>query len=277
MIEWFNTPLAFMGSGGNPAPDWFIYSVVLAFGLVVGSFLNVVIYRLPRDESVAWPASRCPQCQRPIRWYENLPVVSYLALRGKCRGCEKKISLQYPVVELLTALLFLFTVIRFGLTPLVIVRDLPLVASLIAVTFIDLEHRIIPDQLSLGGLVWGLATAWLTQDLGLLRAFIGAAAGFGIFYGFSWLYYLYAKRVGLGGGDVKLLAMLGAYVGFSGVLSTILLSSIAGSVIGVGWALINRKRDVMSVAIPYGPFLVFGALYTYYFRDLLWFPFTILT
>jgi leader peptidase (prepilin peptidase)/N-methyltransferase len=256
---------------------------VIALGLIVGSFLNVVIGRLPHGESVVRPGSRCPKCKHAIRWYENIPVVSYLALRGRCRNCKEPISILYPVVELLTGLLFLAAKLRFGLSLELLLRDFPFLAILVAVTFIDLDHRIIPDPLSLGGLAWGLITSLafsLIPGLGLgvstgwITSFVGAAVGFGLFYGLAWGYYKMTGRSGLGGGDIKLLAMLGAYLGVSGVFDTILVSSIFGSLVGLSWAMIQRRRSgesVMLVAIPYGPFLVVGGLYHYFLSDLVWF------
>jgi leader peptidase (prepilin peptidase)/N-methyltransferase len=256
------------------------------FGLLIGSFLNVVIGRLPHGESIVRPGSRCPKCKHELRWYENVPVLSYLVLRGRCRSCKEPISIRYPVVELLTGLLFLAAKIRFGWSLELLLRDFPFIAILIAVTFIDLDLRIIPDPLSLGGLVWGLVTALafgLIPGLGAgtsiswISSLAGAAVGFGLFYGLAWIYYRLTGRSGLGGGDIKLLAMLGAFLGVSGVLDTILVSSVFGSLIGISWALFQRRRggeSVMLVSIPYGPFLVVGGLYHYFLSDLVWFQFT---
>jgi leader peptidase (prepilin peptidase)/N-methyltransferase len=177
-------------------------------------------------------------------------------------------------------------------------RDWPLMAALVAVTFIDLDLRIIPDEISLGGLTWGLVTAFLDPQLGWFGAFFGAALGFVVFYGFAWLYWFLTKRSGLGGGDIKLLAMLGAFVGVSGIFSTILVSSVLGSIFGVASALMDRRKSaakrlqaqgpsdeggveieqqdsVLRTAIPYGPFLVIGAIFFHLLGDAPWFPFTI--
>jgi leader peptidase (prepilin peptidase)/N-methyltransferase len=251
--------------------------VSILMGLVVGSFLNVVISRLPSGESVVRPRSRCPRCRKTIAWHDNIPVLSWLVLRGRCRSCGKPIPVIYPVVELLTAFLFLAATLKFGWSPLLCVRDWPFLALLVAITFIDLRHRIIPDELSLGGLVLGLATSWWSPEPGLLQSAFGAALGFAIFFAFAWGYQALAKRSGLGGGDIKLLAMLGAFLGPMGVVTTIVLSSVIGSVAGLAWAMAARKRDFMSFAIPYGPFLVLGALYYYLLGDILWLPFTIPT
>lgn len=247
--------------------------ITLSLGLIIGSFLNVVIHRLPRGKSVVRPGSSCPSCRKKIKWYDNFPVFSYLALRGRCRHCRHTISIRYPLVELITALLFFAVFEKFGWGPLLFVRDWPFVAGLIAVAFIDLDHRIIPDEISLGGLVLGLITAGWVPGLGWVPSILGAALGFGLFYGFAWLYEKITGRSGLGGGDIKLLAMLGAFLGSAGVFYTVLLSSVLGSIVGISWALIAKQGRVMTVAIPYGPFLVVAALMYYFWGDQIWFQF----
>lgn len=245
------------------------------FGLIVGSFVNVVVARLPQGESVIRPRSRCPSCRSPIAAYDNIPLLSYLLLRGKCRNCQAAISARYPLIELMTALLFLAAEIRWGWSPLLWIRDWPFIAILVAITFIDLDHRLIPDPLSLGGLVLGILTCWLNpahaEAIGWLSSLSGAALGFGVFFLLAWVYEKLSGRAGLGGGDVKLLAMLGAFLGPGGVWMTILLSSVLGSVIGISWAWFEKKsadpQDFMKVAIPYGPFLVIGGLYYYFLGD----------
>jgi len=255
---------------------------VVCLGLVIGSFLNVVIVRLPQGKSVVKPRSQCGGCHTIISWYDNVPVISFLILGGKCRKCKAAISVRYPVIEIVTAFLFYGCFLRFGWDWLLVLRDWPFVSILVAITFIDLEHRIIPDVLSLGGLVLGLTTAYFVPDLGLFSSFIGAAVGFGLFYGLAWAYYWKTGKHGLGGGDVKLLAMLGAFLGLDGVLWTILASSVTGSFVGLIWGLAQKKKGsseadggLLGVAIPYGPFLVVGALSFYLLRELIsqWFPF----
>ena len=243
----------------------------MMIGLVIGSFLNVVVARVPQKKSLIHPPSHCPGCEQPIRWWDNIPVLSYVALRGRCRKCKTRISIRYPVIELLTGLLFLAAKIQFGFGFLLFIRDWPFIAILVAITFIDLEHRIIPDPLSLGGLVLGLATSWFDPRIGLQASLIGAVVGFGFFYSIAWIYHRITGRSGLGGGDIKLLAMFGAFLGPMGVLTSIVISSIFGSIVGVSWGLLqkNRKDDLMSFAIPYGPFMVVGALYYFLFGDLL--------
>jgi leader peptidase (prepilin peptidase)/N-methyltransferase len=250
----------------------------VCLGLVFGSFTNVLVARLPEGQSISRPASRCPHCKTPVLKRHNIPILGYLLLRGRCRSCKTGISPRYPVIELLGGMLFLASEIKYGWSPALLVRDWPFLTMLLAITFIDLEHRIIPDKLSLGGLALGLATGWFAQDLGWLQCLLGAALGFGLFYGMAWAYSVFAGRQGLGGGDIKLLAMMGAFLGPAGVLATIVVSSITGSIIGVGWGLATRRRgSLMTLAIPYGPFLVIGGLSYYFFKDWIWLQFTIPT
>ena len=248
---------------------------VLTFflGLVVGSFLNVVVFRLPQGKSLAWPGSQCTHCKSRIRWWDNLPLLSYLLLRGKCRSCGKGISARYPVIEFLTAILFLAVEMQLGWGLHLILRDWIFISLLVAITFIDLEHRIIPDYLSLGGLILGLATCQLNPDLGWVKSFIGASAGFSIFYSLAWIYCRVSGRMGLGGGDIKLLAMIGAFLGPMGVFVTISISSIFGSLVGILWGCVSGQKEIMKLSLPYGPFLVVGALFYFLLGDTVWFPF----
>jgi leader peptidase (prepilin peptidase)/N-methyltransferase len=253
-----------------------IILIALLAGLMVGSFLNVVILRLPRDESVVTPRSRCPHCSSPIAWYDNIPVFSFLVLRGRCRHCQTSISLRYPLVELLCATLFVAVAHKFPVDGLIPLREWPFVAILLAITFIDLDHRIIPDELSLGGLILGLASSFWVPGLGLVSSLIGATLGYGVFFLMSWIYFRWKGKIGLGGGDVKLLAMIGAFLGPQAVIQVVMLSSLLGSVVGLSYATWLHRRgaadSVMAVAIPFGPFLVVAALYFYLLGDVLGFP-----
>lgn len=237
---------------------WDIWVVLL--GLVMGSFASVLVERLPRDQSIVKPGSRCPKCSAKLKLYDNIPVVGYLWLRGRCRQCRAPISPRYLVLEVLMALLFYAFYTRYGFGVELLIRHFVLVTILIAITFIDLEHRIIPNELSLGGLGWALASSFIATDLTPLEAVIGAAIGYGFFAGTAWFYKWRTGRVGLGGGDVKLLACLGAYLGPEGVFTTIFVSSITGSLVGLVLGVTNKDRGFMKVAIPYGPFLILGAL-----------------
>lgn len=238
------------------------YIILGAFGLLMGSFLNVCIHRLPKGESVVKPASRCPSCGSPIRPWDNIPILSYVFLRGKCRKCGVAISPRYPLVEALNCVLYLGVFYRFGIgwhLPFY----LALVSSLIALTFIDLDHQIIPDEITLPGIPIGLiAGALFVQDpflrgnlLGLKASAIGSAAGFGLFYLVAVL-----SRGGMGGGDIKLMAMLGAFMGWKSVLLTTFAGSLLGSVLGI--FLMAFKGKGRKTKIPFGPFLAAGALIT---------------
>ncbi len=251
------------------------------FGLIIGSFLNVVIFRMPLKRSLWKPGSSCPSCGRSLRVWENIPLVSYFVLRGACSGCKTRIPVRYPLVEFLTGVLFVAAALHKGWGFELWVRDFPFLALLIAITFIDLDHRIIPDRLNLIGGVLGLVTAGLNPELGWTGAWLGSLGGFGLFYGFAWLYWKVTGRSGLGGGDIKFLAMLGAFLGFHGVFIVIFLSSILGSVVGLllGWIQTRsgESESVLKTALPYGPFLVVGALVAYFFEhslvEYIWLPF----
>ncbi len=238
---------------------------IVLLGLLVGSFLNVVIHRLPRDQSVVKPRSCCPQCQKPILWFENIPLMSYLFLRGKCSKCGVKISARYPLVEFLTAVLFIIAYRGLGLD-IAQFRIWFFVSLCIAITFIDLDFRIIPDELSLGGWVIGLLTAYWDARNGFGHLILASGVGFGVFFLFGLAYEKATGRMGLGGGDIKFMGTIGAFLGLSGVLSTLLISSVAGSIIGLayGWWQKRKSNDpdqsILKSAIPYGPFLVIGAL-----------------
>lgn len=234
--------------------------LVFFLGACIGSFLNVVIHRLPRGESLVAPRSRCPACESTIAWYDNLPILSWLVLRGRCRRCGAGISVRYPIVELLTALVAIAVHARLGLTLEGLVAFY-FAATLLAIAYIDLDHQIIPDVLSLPGIVVGLVAApllhpgtWLEA---LQAAFLGALLGGGILFAVAYGYERMTGREGMGGGDVKLLAMVGAFLGWQGVLLTLLLGSLVGSVIGIS-IMVARGAD-SKLAIPFGPFLSIGA------------------
>ena len=227
-----------------------------AVGLIVGSFLNVCISRLPRRESVVWPASHCTKCGRNLSWFENIPVASWLALRGRCRTCHASIGLTYPVVELVTAVTFAGGYVIYGPTPLLAVRLL-FACAMIVLFVIDLRHRILPNVITLPGIVVGLVCSVMLPP-GWLASLIGAIAGGGILFAIAELYYRVRGVEGLGMGDVKMLAMIGAFLGWQLTLVTLLLASFSGSVIGV--TLIATGRGRTQTALPFGTFLAVGAL-----------------
>jgi len=227
------------------------------FGLVIGSFLNVCIHRLPASQSIVHPRSRCPQCGHLIRVYDNIPVLSYLLLRGRCRDCGARISLRYPVVELLSGAFAAMALARFGLGWQALLMY-ALIAAFLVITFIDLDHRIIPDVITLPGIPIGLAASFGPGMISPLEALLGILAGGGSLFLVAWGYQLVTQREGMGGGDIKLLAMIGAFIGWKGVLFTIFIASLTGTLAGM--ALIFRRRGDMKLAVPFGPFLAVGAI-----------------
>jgi leader peptidase (prepilin peptidase)/N-methyltransferase len=233
-----------------------IAALVTLIGACVGSFLNVCIYRLPRHESVAWPASRCTHCGRSLAWYENVPVVSWLLLRGRCRTCREAVSWMYPLVEITTALVFLSGYLLYGLTPLAAVRVL--FASALVVLFVtDLQHKVLPNAITVPGIVVGFVCSLFVEP-GWRDSLIGIVIGGGVLFAIAEAYYRVRGQEGLGMGDVKLLGMIGAFLGWKLVLLTLVLASFAGSV--AGGAMIVSGRGDMKYALPFGTFLAVGAL-----------------
>lgn len=225
-------------------------------GLAVGSFLNVCIYRLPRRQSLASPPSRCPQCGYQLRWYDNIPVVSYALLGGRCRSCRKRVSIQYPIVELITMALFVLHYVVFDWTPLLAVRLL-FACALVVLFAIDLEHQILPDRITLPGIVIGLLAA-LALPPGILSALAGAVAGGGILFLIAEAWSRLRKVEAMGFGDVKMLAMVGAFLGLKAVILTFVLSSFIGGISGA--ILIATGRSSMAGKVPFGTFIAIAAL-----------------
>lgn len=227
------------------------------FGAMVGSFLNVCIHRLPKEESIVLPRSRCPACQSPIRAWDNIPLLSFLLLRGCCRVCRRPISWRYPLVEALTAALFVLTVSRFGVT----VKSAFLLAflcGLVVVSFIDLDHQIIPNVITLPGIPLGLIGGLLVREPPLLDRLLGTLAGAGFLY--LVLFYggaLYGQEA-MGEGDLNLIALVGAFLGWKAVVVTILVACVVGSAVGLG--LMAFRRLGRRQHIPFGPFLALGAV-----------------
>jgi leader peptidase (prepilin peptidase)/N-methyltransferase len=235
-----------------------------AVGLVVGSFLNVCIYRLPREESVVLPGSRCPACGTPIRPWDNIPLLSFLLLRGRCRACAHPIGWRYPLVEALTGGLFALTVDVFGPT-LLALSSLALLAALIVVAFIDIDHQIIPNLITLPGIPLGLLLGLFVGGPPLLDRIVGALGGAGFLY--LVLFYggvIYGQEV-MGEGDLNLIALIGAFLGWHGVVISILIGCLSGSLIGL--ALIASGRLTRRQHMPFGPFLCFGAAVALFWGD----------
>jgi leader peptidase (prepilin peptidase)/N-methyltransferase len=234
-------------------------SVLVLFalvGLIIGSFLNVCIYRLPRHESVVWPSSRCTSCGRELSWYENVPIMSWLALRGRCRTCGVEISTTYPIVEAVTAIVFVGAALVYGLTWLLAVR-LVFASALIVLFVIDLRHRILPNAITLPGIAAGFVASVFLPP-GWLSSLIGIVAGAGILLLIAQGYYQVRRQEGLGMGDVKMLAMIGAFLGWPLMVLTLVLASFAGSFVGI--ALIATGRGNRQAALPFGTFLALGAI-----------------
>lgn len=234
----------------------FFAAYAFLFGAVVGSFLNVVIYRLPLGISIVTPRSRCPACEKPIRAIQNIPVLSYLALRGRCANCGVRISPRYPFVEALTGALWAALWLRFGPT-VECVAMIALATMLVAMTFIDIDHKIIPDSMSLGSIPAGFAFSFFTP-VGWQASLIGVVAGGGVLFLVAEGYRLLTKREGMGFGDVKLLAGLGAFLGWQAVPFIVLVSSVVGAVVGI--AAMKLAREDMRMEVPFGPFLALGAI-----------------
>ena len=244
--------------------DGISYLVAAGFGALIGSFLNVCIHRLPRCESIVWPGSHCPSCGTAIEYYDNIPLFSYLWLMGRCRTCRSSISMRYPVVEAANAAGYVIILATFGLTWTTVLYS-TLFSALLVVTGTDLTHRIIPNVVTVPGIAIGLLGAATVLPVGLVNAFLGVAIGGGILWALAWASpYLFGKE-GMGGGDIKLLAMIGAFLGWKPALLTIMVGSLSGSLIGLGLIGLGlMKRDEY---IPFGPFLVFGALVSMFFAQ----------
>ncbi len=250
-------------------------SLAALFGLLIGSFLNVCIYRLPRDLSVVRPRSFCPVCEKTIAWYDNVPLLSFLLLRGRCRHCGNRIGWRYPLVEVLTAASFFLAIHGYGLNPSGF-KFCTFSALLIGLTFADFEERILPDEMTLGGVVAGLAFAFwspIPSALGFLllplgtnprwlsvgEAVIGAVLCGGTIWMVGAAYEKIRHREGLGFGDVKMITMIGAFLGLQGALLTLIVGSVLGAVLGLLFIVIARK-DASSYELPFGSFLGIAAL-----------------
>jgi leader peptidase (prepilin peptidase)/N-methyltransferase len=244
-----------------------IIFLIILVGLVLGSFLNVCIYRIPQKKSILFPGSLCPKCGTKIRYRDNIPLLSYILLGGKCRKCKEKISLQYPLVEFITPLLLVLTYWRFGLTWSFAARSI-LTLVLIATFFIDLKHRIIPDVLTLPGIIIGFLLSFLVKSPSFLQSLLGIAVGGGMFYLAAILGDLLFKKESMGGGDIKLAAMFGAFLGWQKIFLVFFVSALLGSLIGI-ISLYLSKEVKKTHAVPFGTFLALGAIITMFFGDTL--------
>lgn len=233
-----------------------IYLFLFSFGAVIGSFLNVCIYRIPRNISIVFPSSFCPKCGIKIPFYYNIPIIGYIILLGKCKFCKNKISLRYPFVEAITGFFLLISFINWNF-PYNLIYFI-FICTLIVITFIDIDFQIIPDRISLTGILLGYLVSLFIFKKGFLEPFLGIIVGGGIFYVIGVAYEFFTKREGLGGGDVKLMAMFGSFLGLKSIPFIILISSFTGTIVGL--YLIFYKNKDSKYAIPFGPFLCLGAL-----------------
>lgn len=241
----------------------FPYIVACLFGAVVGSFLNVCIHRLPRRKSVVWPASHCPSCASPIAAYDNIPILSYLLLRGRCRTCRALISPQYPIVELANGVGYGLILWQFGTGWPAAVYAL-LFSSLLVIAFIDFFHQIIPNVITLPGIALGLLGAITILPVGLLDSVLGILLGYGIPWGIANAYLYFRGKEGMGLGDAKLLAMIGAFLGWKPMLLTIMVGAMVGSIVGL--TLFAMKITRWDQHLPFGVFLALGAVVSIFFH-----------
>jgi leader peptidase (prepilin peptidase)/N-methyltransferase len=244
-----------------------IYLLVFLFGAILGSFINVCIYRLPKEQSILYPPSHCPHCGNSIRFYDNIPIVSYFILAGKCRRCKEPISFRYPVVEGLSGLLSVALFLKYGIT-VQFFLFLAFTSSLLIITFIDFDYQIIPDIISIPGIFFGIGASFFIPLTSWVESLIGILSGGGLLLlvaiGYKWL----TGREGMGGGDVKLLAMIGAWLGWKAIPFVLLSSSMIGVIIGGGAGLIARKG--FKSKIPFGPFLSLASIiYIFFGQELI--------
>lgn len=234
-----------------------LYSAVaFVFGSCFGSFANVIVYRFPRAEKLTG-RSYCYRCHATIPWYHNVPILSYFILRGKCSSCQARFSARYALVEFIMAALFAAVVAYYGLTWLTL-EYLILIFGLVTASFIDFDHMILPDEITLGGLVLALLGAAINPEREFFEAFLGCVVGGGVLWLVAYIYFVFTGREGLGGGDIKLLAWLGAILGWKAIPFIILSSSIVGSVVGLVAS--KKTDDGLRTMIPFGPFLALGAV-----------------
>jgi leader peptidase (prepilin peptidase)/N-methyltransferase len=238
-----------------PYEFWLVTSFFL--GLIFGSFFNVCILRIPNHKSIVMPPSHCPNCNYELKWYDNIPILSYIILRGKCRNCKSAISPRYAIIEFLTGVLFAFTFYRFGFNVYTIFA-LIFISFMIIMSFIDLDHFILPDRFTLTLIPLGILSSFFKSDFNWIDSITGLLVGGGFILIFSATYYLVRKRSGMGGGDMKLMAGVGAYLGFKLALLTLMIGTIAGTMVAIPYLLIKKKK--MDSMLPFGPFLALAAV-----------------
>lgn len=244
-----------------PEAPWLLPAFAVLFGLLWGSFLNVVIFRVPRGLSLVSPRSRCPSCAKPVAAYDNIPLLSYLFLGGRCRYCRTPISVRYPFIEAVVGAASLMSFHRHGIS-LGYAAELAFVAAMVALIFIDLDHQILPNSITLPGMALGLALAGPRAEVSLVDALLGALLGGGLLFLVAEVYFRLRKIEGLGMGDVKMMGMVGAFVGWKGVLLTLFLGSLSGTLVGL--VVMAASKGDLRTKLPFGTFLGMGAIATVY-------------
>lgn len=242
-------------------PAALVSAAVFLLGAAIGSFLNVCIYRLPLGRSIVTPGSACPACGHTIRWFENIPILSFILLRARCSACNRPISIRYPFVELLMGILAVAVWQKFPFQIDFLIY-LVFCAAMLVITFIDLDHMIIPDIISLPGIAMGFAVSFVSNHMDWEQSLMGILLGGGLFYAVAFIFCLITKKEGMGGGDIKLLAMIGAFLGWQAVLFVIFTSAFVGAIVGLIYTRIYSNDK--NAQIPYGPFLA-GAAICYLF------------
>ncbi len=245
--------------------DYLLFIWVFVIGLSIGSFLNVLIYRLPREKKFVFGRSYCPSCKKPIKFYDNIPVISYLILLGKCRSCKTKISIRYPLVELLNGFAWLFFFYQFGVNYNFLIFSF-LSSALIVIFFVDIDFQIIPDSITLPGMVIGLAVSFLPDSIGIISALIGLVVGGGVLYLIAILGDWLFKKESMGGGDIKMTAMLGAFLGWQKVVLIFFGGAVIGLFVSIVLMIVSKNIRTTRV-IPFGPFLAAAALIAIIYGD----------
>ena len=244
---------------------WQVYLLAAIFGLIIGSFLNVLIYRIPRHKNVAFDRSACPDCGKQIAWYHNIPVLSYLILLGRCANCRQPISLRYPTVEVINALMYLYFVWRFGISTEFAIFS-ALASALLVIFFIDLDFQIIPDVITLPGMIAGLAVSFLPEGIGIVSSLIGLVVGGGALYLVALIGDYLFKKESMGGGDIKMAGMLGTFIGWKKVLLVFMLSAVVGLIVSLIIMMFSKSLRRNRV-IPFGPFLSIAAVVALLYGD----------
>jgi leader peptidase (prepilin peptidase) / N-methyltransferase len=240
-------------------PDWYVWILAAAVGAAIGSFLNVCIYRWPAEQSVIRPPSRCPGCEHGLRWYDNVPIVGWLLLRGRCRYCGMQVSAQYPLIELATALIWLAAVARFG-PSVEALRSATFLTILLGIAMTDAREMVIPDQFTIIGAGAGLALAAVPgTHIGFVAAVTGAAVGYVLLWGVKLAAEKALGKPALGVGDIHMMLLVGAFTGLAGMLLTVMLGSVLGLVIGVPLSWLRGRLALMNTYLPLGTFLALGA------------------